>query len=61
MLQHICPGNFWYFLISRPALLQPTAPPDDVMHSICDPELPNAGEVWRGVVENVDQWWGVQH
>jgi hypothetical protein len=34
-----------------------SARPDDVMHSICDPELPNAGEVWRGFVENMDQWW----
>ena len=25
--------------------------PDDVMHSVCDPELPDAGEVWDGVVE----------
>jgi hypothetical protein len=24
--------------------------PDDVMHSVCDPELPDAGEVWDGVV-----------
>ena len=25
--------------------------PDDVMHSVCDPEFPDAGEVWGGVVE----------
>jgi hypothetical protein len=25
--------------------------PDDVMHSVCDPKLPDAGEVWVGVVE----------
>ena len=25
--------------------------PDDVMHSVCDSELPDAGEVWAGVVE----------
>jgi hypothetical protein len=35
--------------------------PDDVMHSVCDPELPEAGDVWGDVwgdvVENVDQWW----
>jgi hypothetical protein len=31
--------------------------PDDVMHSVCDPELPDAGQVWDGVVESVDQWW----
>jgi hypothetical protein len=30
---------------------------DDAMHSVCDPELPEAGEVWGDVVENVDQWW----
>jgi hypothetical protein len=30
---------------------------DDVMHSVCDPELPDAGEIWGGVVENMDQWW----
>jgi hypothetical protein len=29
--------------------------PDDVMHSVCDPELPDAGQVWGGVVEDVDQ------
>jgi hypothetical protein len=23
--------------------------PDDVMHSVCDPELPDAGEAWSGV------------
>ncbi len=31
--------------------------PEDAMHSVCDPELPDAGEVWGGVVENMDQWW----
>jgi hypothetical protein len=25
--------------------------PDDVMHSVCDPELPDAGEVWDEVFE----------
>jgi hypothetical protein len=30
---------------------------EDAMHSVCDPELPDAGEVWGGVVENMDQWW----
>jgi hypothetical protein len=25
--------------------------PDDVMHSVRDSELPDAGEVWAGVVE----------
>jgi hypothetical protein len=31
--------------------------PDDVMHSVCDPGLPDAGEAWGGAVENVDPWW----
>ncbi len=31
--------------------------PDDVMHSVCDPELPEAGEVWSEVVEDMDHWW----
>jgi hypothetical protein len=30
--------------------------PDDVMHSVCDPELPEAGEVWDGVVEKSGEW-----
>jgi hypothetical protein len=30
---------------------------EDAMHSVCDPELPDAGDVWGGVVENMDQWW----
>ena len=30
---------------------------DDVMHSVCQPELPEAVEIWGGVVENLDQWW----
>jgi hypothetical protein len=25
--------------------------PEDVMHSVCDPVLPDAGEIWGGVVE----------
>ena len=31
--------------------------PDDVMHCVCDPDLPEPGDVWGGVVENMDQWW----
>jgi hypothetical protein len=31
--------------------------PDDVMHSVCDPEIPDVGRVWGGVGENMDQWW----
>jgi hypothetical protein len=30
---------------------------EDVMHSVCDPKLPDAGKVWGGVVEDGDQWW----
>jgi hypothetical protein len=25
--------------------------PEDVMHSVCQPELPDASEVWGGVVD----------
>ena len=37
--------------------------PDDVMHSVCDPQLPDAGDVWNGVVEKSGEWldqnrWG---
>jgi hypothetical protein len=28
---------------------------DDVMQSVCDPELPDAGEVWNGVVDKSGQ------
>jgi hypothetical protein len=35
----------------------------DVIHSVCDPELPDAGEAWGGIVENMDSggrvWWRV--
>jgi hypothetical protein len=30
---------------------------EDAMHRVCGPELPDAGDVWGGVVENVDQHW----
>jgi hypothetical protein len=30
---------------------------EDAMHSVCDPELPDAGDVWGEVIENMDQWW----
>jgi hypothetical protein len=30
--------------------------PDDSMHSVCDPELPDAGEVWGGVVAKSSAW-----
>jgi hypothetical protein len=29
---------------------------DDAMHSVCDPELPGAGDAWRGVVEKSGEW-----
>ena len=29
---------------------------DDAMHSVCQPELPDAGEVWDGVVEKSGEW-----
>jgi hypothetical protein len=29
---------------------------DDVMHSVCDPELPEPGDVWGGVVEKSGLW-----
>jgi hypothetical protein len=28
---------------------------EDAMHSACDPDLPDAGEVWDGVVDDRDQ------
>jgi len=31
--------------------------PDDVMHSVCHPALPEAGRVWDGVVEKSGEWW----
>jgi hypothetical protein len=31
--------------------------PGDTTHSVCDPKLPDAGEAWGGIVENMDQWW----
>jgi hypothetical protein len=30
--------------------------PDDVLHSVCDPVMPEAGEVWGGVVEKSGEW-----
>jgi len=32
--------------------------PDGVLHSVCNPTLPDAGEVWGGVVEKSGEWWG---
>jgi hypothetical protein len=30
--------------------------PDDAMRSVCDPELPDAGQIWDGVVELSGEW-----
>ena len=30
--------------------------PDDAMQSVCDPELPDAGEIWYGVVVKSGEW-----
>ena len=30
--------------------------PDDAMHSVCNPVLPNAGDVWDGVVAKSSEW-----
>jgi hypothetical protein len=29
---------------------------EDAMHSVCDPELPDAGDVWDGVIEKSGEW-----
>jgi hypothetical protein len=29
---------------------------EDAMHSVCDPELPKAGEVWGRVVARSGEW-----
>jgi hypothetical protein len=29
----------------------------DVMHSACDPELSDAGNVWGGDVDRYGEWW----
>jgi len=31
--------------------------PDNSMQSVCNPGLPDAGDVWSGAVANMDQWW----
>ena len=30
--------------------------PDDVMHIVCDPGLPEVGEVWGGFTEKSGEW-----
>jgi hypothetical protein len=32
------------------------AAPEDVMHSVCDPELPDASEVWGEAVDRSGEW-----
>jgi hypothetical protein len=29
---------------------------ENVTHRVCDPELPDAGDVWGGVVEKSGEW-----
>lgn len=31
--------------------------PNDVMHSVCDPTLPEPAHVWDEVLKQVDSWW----
>jgi hypothetical protein len=31
-------------------------PPDDALHSACDPQLPDAGDVWDEVVAKSGEW-----
>jgi len=31
--------------------------PDDAIHAACYPQIPDATEVWAGVVEKSGQWW----
>jgi hypothetical protein len=33
--------------------------PDDVMHSVCDPLLPEPGQIWGGVVDQDSEFHGV--
>jgi hypothetical protein len=30
--------------------------PNDVMHSVCEPELKEPGQVWGGIVEKSGEW-----
>lgn len=31
--------------------------PDDAMHGVCHPTLPDPDKVWNDVKNNIDQWW----
>jgi hypothetical protein len=33
------------------------SPPGDVQHSAGASKLPEIGEIWGGVVEDMDSWW----
>ena len=33
------------------------ATPEDTLHSVCNPQLPDAGSVWENVLENSNSWW----
>ena len=30
--------------------------PDDTMHSVCNPQLPDPGDVWDGVIDRSGEW-----
>ena len=30
---------------------------DNAIHTVCNPELPDAEEIWDGVVESSGEWW----
>jgi hypothetical protein len=31
--------------------------PDDALHTVCNPTLPDPDQVWNDVLHNIDQWW----
>jgi len=31
--------------------------PDDVLHSVCNPSLPDTSDVWSDVVDKSGEWW----
>jgi hypothetical protein len=31
--------------------------PDDTLHSVCNPKLPDAQQVWRDIADNSSGWW----
>ena len=32
--------------------------PDDVLHSVCNPSLPDVGNLWHNTIETSKRWWG---